>query len=327
MRTRWKMLIAGTMAIGLLLLIFVIPSPRWALRQGFAMSSGWLLEPTRPDDVRAVAALKKFVGHWFEYGLIADLHARIEQPVEGDDAKRIAYYLARVKLLMITQAELQHQPTDPPVLISGLGWCDSMNRVGAILLSREFSNAQITGLYVPEVQGGHSFGRVWSRQYNDWLYFDLWYDEIVVFRSQRGTRATYLAHARPLGIRPEPKTPGLATMRDRAFSGIVHNELQGSLGGYVLNRVTNLIRYGSTVPTHVAEQLTTMAQTNVYAPEVTNPVAQTKARSAYLDASLNHALGDDQRARQSYVRVLQQEAGGASLYGAGARIFIARIDR
>lgn len=317
-------------ASALLFSLLFLPLPEPILAAVADGSSTSLLASPVKGAGFAARAPQKLLGLAVQQGS-ADAFLRA-RPLPGNisDVERIARRLVALKPLMISQTELPHLPLEPPVAIAGVGMCDSINGFAATILAREFEQAEIVGVFDAESRGGHSFGRVWSNQYSDWLYFDVWTEEVVVFRNAGG-RTRYLFRVRPIGPRAGVQLEGetvLARIRDRASAGLVHNRLQPHLGGYLLTRAWNLSTHGDRSPPGAAEAIADLIASNPPAEALIKaPITSTPAPSAYVRARLAHLRGDSAAARAAYAQVVAAEGGGRSIYGRAARIFIARIDR
>jgi hypothetical protein len=290
-------------------------------------SSPWMLEPAPDQGFAAARAGRKFAGLAVQQGLAdAFLDAR-PLPKEMPDAERLGRRLAELKPLLISQTELPHAPINPPVALAGIGWCDGINGFAATVLAREFPQVEIVGVLAADRRGGHSFGRIWSAPTSEWLYFDLWTEEVTVFRSRPGRPAEYLFRGRPVtgSLRLSEQKAVIADIYDRAWSGLVHNRLQSSLGGYLFTRLSNVVRHGDRSPRGSLEAIqvaaTSAAQVDPGPEGVATPVP-----SAYVRARLAHIRGDSNQARRGYSEVLAAERGRRSTYGIAAAIFIERID-
>lgn len=318
--------VAAVLAVAVAaLLILPLPAPVLSVLAG--KSSSWMLDPG-PDQGFVVArGGRKLAGLAVQQGLADAFLEAPPLPKDLPDAERIGRRLAALKPLLISQTELPHAPVTPPAALAGIGWCDAVNGVGATVLAREFPQVEIVGVHAPEGVGGHSFGRLWSERGSEWLYFDLWTQEVSVFRSRRGHAAEYLFRARPVGG-PRPRTEDsalIARIHDRAWSGFVHNRLQSTLGGYLFARLSNLVRHGDRSPAGAFEAIQAVVSSGP-APDFGPPAVPTAAPEAFVRARLAHFRGDPAEARRRYMEVLGAERGARSTFGIAARIFVERID-
>lgn len=326
LRKRLVALAAAALA-GLIIASLFIPLPAPLLSLLADRSSSWMLDPA-PDQGFAVArAGRRFAGLAVQQGLADAFLAARPLPKDVPESERIGRRLVALKPLLISQTELPHAPIAPPVALAGLGWCDGINGFAATVLAREFSQVEIVGVLGADRTGGHSFGRIWSERGGEWLYFDLWTEEVKVFRSRPGRPAEYLFRERPVAgsLRVKEPTALIADIYDRAWSGFVHNRLQSTLGAYLFARLSNAARHGESSPAGAAGAVEVAAR-SATPPDPGPPAVATPVPAAYVKARLAHVRGDSAAARRGYLEVLAAERGRISTYGHAARIFIGRID-
>ncbi|HEX8512432.1 MAG TPA: hypothetical protein VF688_04925 [Allosphingosinicella sp.] len=320
-------MLAAAVLAGIMAALLFLPLPAPALSFLAEKSSPWMLDPAADEGFAAARAGRKFAGLAVQQGLAdAFLEAR-PLPKDMPDSERLARRLVELKPLLISQTELPHAPVTPPVALAGIGWCDGINGFAATVLAREFSQVEIVGVSAADRRSGHSFGRIWSASTSEWLYFDLWTEEVSVFRSRLGRSAEYLFRGRPVtgSLRVKEQKAIIADIYDRAWSGLVHNRLQSTLGGYLFTRLSNVVRHGDRSPRGALGAIQVAASSA--APVDPGPQAMpTPAPAAYVRARLAHIRGDSTQARRGYSEVLAAERGSRSTYGAAARIFIERID-
>lgn len=329
-RSRLKGFVLGT---ALVLTIFaswllLVPAPRAVIPWVMAQSSGWLLSGYERDGSLPTRATRKFVGLWLQQGLAYHAYKARPGTDPDDDADKIIKMLIYLKPMFISQAEQRHGPANSPVAVSGLAWCDPTNGFAANVLSHEFPRSEVVGGVDRQARAGHAFGRVWSEQYDDWLYFDLWTDEVVVFRSRSGGKAEYLRRARPLGARSlsaeDPELIG--RIYDNAHSSFTQFQAQPTLAAYLISRVGNLVQNGSTSPEGTLDAIATAATiappNNRPNPQPTEPAA----RAAYLQARFYHLIGNKVLAREAYHRVMVAEKPPFSGYHQAARTYFQRLN-
>lgn len=324
---RRRLLFAVAVMAGIAAWLLFVPAPRAAIPWVMERSSGWLLTEYQGSSSLPTRAARKLAGLWLQQGLAAHVHEAQPRPGSGDDAERILQRLVSLKPKFISQTELVHGPANSPAAVAGLGWCDGINGFAATVLSHEFPRSEIVGVVDREQRGGHSFGRVWSEQYRDWLYFDLWTDEVAVFRSAPGRRAEMLARARPLGPRrlalESPEV--FQRMYDDAHSAFTQYRVQPTLGGYIFTRLANLVSSGSSAAEGADEAIAAAsAITLPNDPDLVTPI-RPEAGADYLQARFHHLLGHEDRARDAYRQVAAKERPPVSAYARAARIFLHRL--
>ncbi len=304
-------------------------APKFAiyfLAENFA---GSLLSESSKSDALPRRASKRLFGLWMEQNILSNVYNA--QTVNAkDDAQRIGLRLVGLRSALLSQLELPHDAPEVPVEIAGFGWCEGVNGVAAILLSHEFDNAQLVSLKGPSLTNGdgHAFGRVWSRQANDWLYFDIWSGEVVVFRHKRGDKARYLFRQVPKALL-HPDAPHLKTLEwfhDRAALAIKQNELQPTVGSYLWNRTWHYLDHGFTAPETARGLLpvsitTTNAATLGTAPLKTAPLES----QHYVRARLDHLFGDYRSARNHYRVVANTANNSSNVFGRAATMFVSRL--
>lgn len=320
-------LLAAAILVGMTAALLFLPLPAALLSFVADKSASWMLDPAPDEGFAAARAGRKVAGLAVQQGLAdAFLDAR-PLPKDMPDAERLGRRLVGLKPLLISQTELPHAPVNPPAALAGIGWCDAINGFAGTVLAREFSQVEIVGVTAADRRGGHSFGRIWSAPTSEWLYFDLWTEEVSVFRSRPGRPAEYLFRGRPVTGSPPVKEQEamIADIYDRAWSGLVHNRLQSTLGGYLFTRLSNVVRHGDRSPRGAIEAIQVAAKS--FAPVDQGPQGvATPVPAAYVGARLAHIRGDSTQARRGYSEVLAAERGGRSTFGKAAEIFIERID-
>jgi hypothetical protein len=310
--------------------VFVLcfPLPKTLVTALVLQNSDWILTE-QPTDVGALkGAGHKFVRLLIQQNLASQLYEAQPLPEGLTDVERMSRRLARLKQKLIVQSEIMHPPTEAPPALTGLAWCDSMNNTAAMILAHDFDKAETVGVYESAQGVAHSFGRVWSRDYNGWLYFDAWPDEVVIFRSEANQPAQYLARFRPILTRSPPveDTASIDWFHDHAAVGSVHNQLQSTLIGYLANRVGHYIAHGTTAPLSAKKLFAEIGKSPTELKFVFPYGNQTTAKRAYLEARLHDLYEESAEARVGYAKVVATEAANLSVFGAASALFAARID-
>lgn len=325
LKRRRAWLLGAGAALGLMAVLLFLPLPRTATRWLAITNASWLLTRYTGNESRALEAGRRLMGIWVQQNLIAHMHRAQQIPDGGDDARRVAARVLAVNRVVASQVALPHWPVNSPTVVSGLGWCDGVNGVAANLLSWEFSRAQIVGLADPVTGAGHSFGRVWSAQYRDWLYFDIWSDEVVVFRSRPGRPAEYLVRhlSSPVRAHDEAERAKLGRMYDIAHGGWAHNEVRPTFGGYLALKLRqSMRRHREPAPPPPPP---VPAEPPPPAPPEFNSPNTSPANEIYLAARIDHLMGDTAAARRGYEEVVRREGAQQSTFGRAARLFARRL--
>ena len=333
-RRRRIALAAGLSAAAALLALLAAPLPRPLLAAAIRAAPEWMLRSGGGGGVGE--AWRRLIRLELQSSLAAHAHDAQSVPADLSDAQRIAARLLAIKAAMIDQTELRHRPVNAPA-IAGLAYCDSLNGFAAMVLSHEYDQAGIVAVDDPVTGARHSFGRVRARG-QGWLYFDIWSNQVALFRSRPGRGAEYLVLAR--GPAPIPPPPEVAAMvrrvHDRAHAGLVHNRLQPTVGGYLLHRLGNWLRHGDASGAGVREGLASKGLGGPVAAGTSAPTwagwgdppptRAPAAADAWLRARLAHLTGETAAARRAYAEVARRE-GADSVYGRAARIFLERLKR
>ncbi|QAY77890.1 hypothetical protein [Sphingosinicella sp. BN140058] len=324
------MLGAAAILLAALAYLLFAPVPEAAVRWAAVQSAPWLLESRAGDNVARRAA-RKLLQLTLQQSLASHLYDAQQLPAGLSDPERIARRLAALKLILVSQTELPHRPIDAPAALTGIGYCDQVNGLAAMVLAHEFGQSEIVAFHEPREHKGHSFGRVWSEREKDWLYYDIWPDEVVVFTSHEGAPARFLARLRPLDRTP-PEAEDYVWLHhayDQAHGGFVHNRLQPTLGGYLGRRVVNYVLHGSTAP---GDALPALAAVKVKGERSgpPRPTAQPTPLSAetsrrFVEARLAQLYGDGAAAARLYADVARTPEARPSTLGQTAGLLLGRL--
>src|SRR5438105_1567998 len=113
---------------------------------------------------------------------IAEQVSREAQLAPGaPDEDRILAALVMLKRRLVS-ATSADTPSDAPVFFSGIGFCDQVNGAAALVLARSFARSETFNVWKRDESWGHTIGRVWSDQHHEWLYYDMFYPDLAVFR-------------------------------------------------------------------------------------------------------------------------------------------------
>jgi hypothetical protein len=272
-------------------------------------------------------AIQKLVGETIQQSLVAHFRSAGPHRQEKQDAAFAAEQLRRLRPMLINQSELYHDPAKGPMALSGLAWCDMANGLAGRLLAHDFDHVQLFG--VRDVKSGltHSFGRFWSRQYNDWLYFDIWPEEAFVFRALRRGGIEYLYRSQPLadGLYETGDVATAMKAHKLVGQGFVHNELQSNVGSYFFHRIANLLMYGNTAPPDAVSILSEISEQSAFSSRRQAPEAYSPAIGIYTDARVEHFFGNYDRAAALYRDAARRDKG-KSVFGLAATIFARRLE-
>ena len=226
-RLRWSLVCAAAMVAAVVALAFV-PPPRFVLRVIVERSSGWLMAG---DGGRLEGLVRAYV-----YTALA---AHIGDPLLEEprhDEEILLRMMTEVRKSVISASgKPTYSPAHWPALIAGVGYCDQINGAVCSLAARYFPKAELIGLYDPvKLKSPHTIGRVWSEERGEWLYFDAFYREPVVF--------TRDADGQPRFVRL-PESTSTISRREVAPAGVyalegwTFAEFPRTFGMYVVNRV------------------------------------------------------------------------------------------
>jgi hypothetical protein len=314
----------------LLVPILVLPLPKAVVRQVVLWSDSWILTDFINGGhgrfAHATNAGQKTLATLLQYSLVTHFRRNQVVPEGASDPERMMAYLVPLKKALLSQTSVPHAASSWPVMLSGLGWCDQVNGVAAILLAAEFPSVQMIGMVDSESGAGHTVGRVWSPEMNDWLYYDIWGDEVVVFSVGDDGNADYIGRASPMPHRA-PSAENAAVLHrlyNQTRDGFVFNEFRRTFGGYLLFKLrtawTSRTLESIAPPSVALTEAGFVGGSSALAPEVFSGSPRTTR--AYLEARLDHLLGDPSRGRRGYQAVAQQEAQQSTVLGRAAQLFL-----
>ncbi len=295
----------------------VLGAERWVL-------SDYLVQPTTVGDrLRNVA--RKSLAIKLQLGLLDHLHDLNRTGAAADDAALVLRELSPLRARVLTAADVPHQPSDWPVVISGVGWCDQVNGLASVLLAQEFPVSQ--GYCVANGTGGHTIGRVWSSSTRDWVYFDVWPERVVVFRVG--------PDGGPIDLTPDGTLaaarrdcPTIYPLYSEVPRGWVFSEARSTFGGHVAGKLFSVLRGRSApsfVPVRKGEGNNSVLNTN--APSDRPPSVDTRCelRRTYLRARLEHLLGGPRAAAEMYAEVVSSAQGASPPWVRAASVFHHRL--
>lgn len=314
------------MATMLFAQLFFFPLPKPTLRYLTVQNAGWMLGDTKRKLGSIENFWRIFTSELVQQSMVSHFHDRHSKKGWSNDATYAGMLLHKLRPTLISQREIYHESGGAPTAISGLGWCDELNGIAGRLIAQDFDKVEIVGVRDKKA-GGHSFGRFWSPQYADWLYFDIWTEEVLIFRARPDSAPEYLYRSRPIG--PSVVTPDdfalLRNFHSGTGRGFVHNRLQATVGGYFGTRIANIFAHGSSHPQEFLATLNVMIAENAFEPASWRkvPRASTPLARTYVKARIAQMLGDYGIARRSYRLVAERDP--ESSYGLAAKKFLKRL--
>lgn len=323
-----KWLLLPLAASSLAAALLFVPLPKWAISLAVEQSAAWMLNDVGVAPTGLEGAIKKLAGETIQQSLVAHFRSTGPHRSKGHDVAFAAAQLRRLRPMLINQEELPHAPIKGQMALSGLAWCDEANGLAGRLLAHDFDPVQIVGVRDTTSVLAHSFGRFWSRQYNDWLYFDIWPDEVFVFRAVKGGRIEYLYSSRPSADGLYRPADGLAARRAHMLlgQGFVHNELQSNVGSYFIHRIANLLMHGDTASTEAVPIMPAILGQSAFLSRRQVPKAYSSAIGIYANARVEHFFGNYDRAAALYRDAARRDKE-KSVFGLAATIFARRLEK
>jgi hypothetical protein len=313
------------------------PLPKPALYFIADHAGGWMINQDGASHSGVQGAINRMFNLWFEQSVMAQMHDRLPARKTSDDLALLKQRLLQIHPLMINQMDLPHEEILSSNALTGVGKCTGMNMAAAQLLAHDFDRVEMIAIDGDLPDSGHTFGRLWSPQYKDWLYFDIWTAQIQIFStSRRG--AVYLWNY-PATLSPEDQVYASRTkpMHDRAPHGHMRLKLQKSFGGYIWYRMGNMIDHGTTweeeIP--IGTELLFIAPEPRLPPDEVRELAvnQSKHAGTFLTARLDHLFGNEAKARKGYLQVssakpaFSKSSAPNSTIEAASKIFARRLSK
>jgi len=224
--------------------------------------------------------------------------------------------ITRLNYLMVSQNSVKHPAASWRVFLSGIGYCDQLCAVAAIVLAEKFSSSQTVDIIDPSTAESHTIGRVWSSDYNDWLYFDCFLDEeVIVFRKVQSEPPQILARRKTPWTTPPPTvSPDHRAMLGRFYNqaerGVILNEYTASFGRYLGRRVRIGIRKRTLIPAW--SKRVSMSGSIRRDQAMHGQGSSDVGLRDYLEARLEHILGSPSRAALLYAKVGRIDVPGSA---------------
>jgi hypothetical protein len=224
--------VAVLLAAGAGLMLFV-RAPRPLLRVLVERSSGWLLAE-RDGGGTPQRLLRTYVQTSLASHIAAPL---LEQP--GRDEEVLLRMMLAVRDSVVSARPPQQAKfiaNGWPALIAGVGYCDQLNGAVCAVAAQHFPKAELVGLYNPvTLKSPHTIGRVWSEQRGEWLYFDAFYREPVIFTRDAKGQPRYL----PLTEKVPVSKREVAPEGTYQLAGWKLTDFPPTFGMYLVRRVTD----------------------------------------------------------------------------------------
>ncbi|HET8796995.1 MAG TPA: hypothetical protein VFO89_04875 [Thermoanaerobaculia bacterium] len=227
---------AGLSLILFTFAVFFLPPPRPLLRWMVSWSAPMLLEGADSDSaLRSV--MKRAVRAYTNVALARELGNRsVEQG--GSDEEILGRMMATVRSVVLAPRrpdEIRHATALWPALLSGVGYCDQTNGIVCRMAAHHFPKAELIALYTRDGRmSPHTVGRVWSEQRQDWLYFDAFYAQPVIFtRDAEGMPNFLPVDAGEVMPSREKISPSIYTL-----GGWKLNQFPGTFAMYLIDRLT-----------------------------------------------------------------------------------------
>jgi hypothetical protein len=305
--------------------LFFRPLPKPVLYLIVDHAGGWLINQNGDNYVAGAGTAKRLVSLFIEQSLFTQLHDLHPLAARTDDLSKLRQRLELLRPMLINQIQIPHHMILSSTMLTGVGKCSGINDAAANFLAHDFDLVEMIAVDGDNPDNGHSFARLWSPQYKDWLYFDIWTDQIQIFRATKAG-AVYLSRT-PNGLSAHQLEIARTTkpMHDMATFGHVRTKLQTNFAGYLVYRLGNYLDHGTTW--EVDHSPLTQAMTTIAVePDPKLLLNSYNQRSnLYLHARLDHIFGQKKTARTFYNAVAQQPDVQTSTFGKAANIFAAQL--
>jgi hypothetical protein len=324
-RLRWRALVAGLALVLLAWQILFRPLPKSVMYFIAEHAGGWLINQQNGRYSGGAGFIKRLVSLKMEESVIAHLHGRKMHAEKIDDVALLHGRLAQIKPMLASQMEVPHETIVSSSVLTGLGRCTGVNAAAALLLAHDFSRVDMIAVDGDAPDNGHSFGRAWSKQRKQWLYFDIWSPQIQIFTATPAGVSYLLREPSVLSDDDTLAAQRTQPMHEMAYGGHVRAQIQTSFGGYIWYRLNNYINHGSTweIDNRPATQL--LIHRLPVEPDLAVSNSWSASPSTYLMARLDQILGGDASARQRYLRVSNAANTNSSAFDAAASVFAGRL--
>jgi hypothetical protein len=324
-----RLLAIFALSVPLLWQILARPLPVPVLHAIVGNAGEWMVDQSGEKYSGVGGFVRRLTNLWIEHNVIQQMHNRLPPRGQRSDLALLQNRLLAIHPMLINQMELPHQEILSSTLLVGAGKCTGMNTAAAQLLAQDFNHVQMLAIDGDKPDSGHAFGRIWSTQYKDWLYFDLWTAQIQVFTASRRGAKYLWQYPGQVSAPQQLYAARTKPMHDRALHGRMRLKIQRNFGRYLWYRIANMWDHGSSwerdVP--ISTQILFIDAEPRLPPDPARKLSvNTGAHgNEYLTARLHHLLGETELARQGYRTIAKRDQSRKSAIGAASEIFAARL--
>jgi hypothetical protein len=292
-------------------------------------AGGWLINQGGDRYSGKSGAVKRLANVWLEHSVMAQLHERLQRPERSGDLALLQHRLQQIKPMLINQMDLPHDEILSSNALIGVGKCTGVNMAAAQLLVHDFDRVEMIAIDGDQPDGGHAYGRLWSPQYKNWLYFDIWTAQIQIFTATPGGAKYLWRYPAQLSPVEQQLVERAMPMHDAAMRGHLRLKLQDSFGGYIWYRFGNMIDHGTTweKDTPVQTEPALASFNSKQSPEAAPIFAHDQSAQAatYLIARLDQFFGKDVSARKGYLQVSAAAGSPKGTFEIASKIFAGRL--
>jgi hypothetical protein len=98
------------------------------------------------------------------------------------DPTQMVQAFAQLRAWIANQREFPHQVHENTSALFGYGYCDQINAIAGVMLSKVFQNVELIGLTGRFFLAGHSILKIYDQNPDEALYVDIWSPHIIAFK-------------------------------------------------------------------------------------------------------------------------------------------------
>jgi hypothetical protein len=271
------------------------------------------------EEVNSLEIFKKPLTNLIEHSLIENVIDRRFTDGSTGDIEKIKERLVYLKSLFLSSYQTDHVPDSIPSILSGVGYCDQLNGVAAHLLAQVFERSELFALYDPVNRTSpHTVGRVWSEEEKQWIYFDIWTEETIIF-TIKGDEVVIRSRVSDI-FKPQLRPNPYPAEEWYGFTkdGFVLTEYSSTFALCLLKKLKR--------QAHIYYSSFSLLQNIVPKPGSDHSII----RKTFLQARVNQILGNMKEAQRQYSKVLlytPDETGReSSYYWQASSIFAKRLE-